>query len=61
MRRVTEPLAACGARFSAREGGRLPLAIAGARDALPLEYRAAGAVGAGEVGAAAGRAERAAA
>ncbi|MBV8612306.1 MAG: 3-phosphoshikimate 1-carboxyvinyltransferase [Acetobacteraceae bacterium] len=39
MRRVTEPLAACGARFASREGGRLPLAIEGARDALPLEYR----------------------
>ena len=39
MRRVTDPLAACGARFTARAGGRLPLAIEGARDALPLEYR----------------------
>jgi 3-phosphoshikimate 1-carboxyvinyltransferase len=39
MRRVTDPLAACGARFQSREGGRLPLAIQGARDALPLEYR----------------------
>ena len=39
MRRVTDPLAACGARFTAREGGRLPLAIEGARDALPIEYR----------------------
>jgi 3-phosphoshikimate 1-carboxyvinyltransferase len=39
MRRVIEPLAACGARFAAREGGRLPLAVEGARDALPLEYR----------------------
>ncbi len=39
MRRVTEPLAACGARFAAREGGRLPLAVEGARDALPLDYR----------------------
>lgn len=38
MRRVTEPLSACGARFSAREGGRLPLAIEGAADALPLDY-----------------------
>ena len=38
MRRVTEPLAACGARFQSRAGGRLPLAIQGARDALPLEY-----------------------
>ena len=39
MRRVIDPLAATGARFSAREGGRLPLAVEGARDALPLEYR----------------------
>jgi 3-phosphoshikimate 1-carboxyvinyltransferase len=38
MRRVTEPLSACGARFSARAGGRLPLAIEGAREALPLDY-----------------------
>ncbi|HEX4260803.1 MAG TPA: 3-phosphoshikimate 1-carboxyvinyltransferase [Acetobacteraceae bacterium] len=38
MRRVTEPLAACGARFAGRSGGRLPLAIEGARDALPLDY-----------------------
>jgi 3-phosphoshikimate 1-carboxyvinyltransferase len=39
MRRVIEPLSACGARFAAREGGRLPMAVEGARDALPLEYR----------------------
>ncbi|HET6609287.1 MAG TPA: 3-phosphoshikimate 1-carboxyvinyltransferase [Rhodopila sp.] len=39
MRRVMDPLAACGARFSSREGGRLPLAITGARDAMPLDYR----------------------
>ncbi len=39
MRRVTDPLTATGARFASREGGRLPLAIEGARDALPLEYR----------------------
>jgi 3-phosphoshikimate 1-carboxyvinyltransferase len=38
MRRVTEPLTQCGARFTARERGRLPLAIEGAADALPLEY-----------------------
>ncbi len=38
MRRVTDPLSACGARFAGREGGRLPLAIEGARDALPLDY-----------------------
>jgi 3-phosphoshikimate 1-carboxyvinyltransferase len=39
MRRVTDPLALCGARFTGREGGRLPIAIQGAREALPLEYR----------------------
>ena len=39
MRRVTDPLAACGARFAAREGGALPLAVEGAREALPLDYR----------------------
>jgi 3-phosphoshikimate 1-carboxyvinyltransferase len=39
MRRVIDPLTATGARFFAREGGRLPLAIQGARDALPLDYR----------------------
>ncbi|MBS0641319.1 MAG: 3-phosphoshikimate 1-carboxyvinyltransferase [Acetobacteraceae bacterium] len=39
MKRVTDPLTATGAVFMAREGGRLPLAVQGARDALPLEYR----------------------
>ena len=39
MRRVIDPLTATGAKFSAREGGRLPLAILGARDALALDYR----------------------
>ncbi|MGC9268630.1 3-phosphoshikimate 1-carboxyvinyltransferase [Acidiphilium sp.] len=39
MRRVIDPLAACGAVFAARAGGRLPLAVTGAADALPLSYR----------------------
>jgi 3-phosphoshikimate 1-carboxyvinyltransferase len=39
MRRVIDPLTATGARFIAREGGRLPMAIQGAQDALPLDYR----------------------
>ncbi len=39
MRRVTEPLSACGATFHTREGGRLPMAIGGARDAMPLDHR----------------------
>ncbi|WP_424814244.1 3-phosphoshikimate 1-carboxyvinyltransferase [Roseococcus sp. YIM B11640] len=38
MKRVTVPLAATGARFLSREGGRLPLAIEGARNPLPLDY-----------------------
>ena len=39
MARVTEPLSACGAAFIARDGGRLPLTVIGARDPLPLDYR----------------------
>lgn len=39
MRRVIEPLAATGAVFAAREGGRLPLAVRGAAEAMPLCYR----------------------
>jgi 3-phosphoshikimate 1-carboxyvinyltransferase len=39
MRRVTEPLSATGARFASRDGGRLPLAVEGARNPLPIEYR----------------------
>ncbi len=39
MKRVTDPLAATGAVFWSREGGRLPLAIRGAADPLPLDYR----------------------
>ncbi len=39
MKRVTDPLAATGAVFSTREGGRLPLAVRGAATPLPLDYR----------------------
>jgi 3-phosphoshikimate 1-carboxyvinyltransferase len=39
MNRVIAPLSATGAVFTSREGGRLPLTIQGARDALPLTYR----------------------
>lgn len=39
MRRVIDPLAASGAVFEAREGGRLPLSVRGAAEALPLSYR----------------------
>ncbi len=38
MRRVTDPLAQTGAQFWAREGGRLPLAVQGAADPMPLDY-----------------------
>ncbi len=39
MARVTEPLTRIGARFVTRSGGRLPLAITGTADPLPIEYR----------------------
>ncbi len=39
MRRVMTPLALGGARFAAREGGRMPLAIEGTGQALPIRYR----------------------
>jgi 3-phosphoshikimate 1-carboxyvinyltransferase len=39
MGRVIEPLSRSGAVFTARQGGRLPLTILGARDALPITYR----------------------
>ncbi len=39
MQRVTAPLTLCGAQFYARAGGRLPLAIQGAQDAMPIHYR----------------------
>jgi len=39
MRRVTEPLSACGAIFHTRAGGRLPMSIEGARDPLPIDHR----------------------
>jgi len=38
MRRVTEPLSGTGARFTGRAGGRLPLAIEGAAEPMPLDY-----------------------
>ena len=38
MKRVTDPLAATGARFLSRAGGRLPLAVEGARHPMPLDY-----------------------
>ncbi|QDH25765.1 3-phosphoshikimate 1-carboxyvinyltransferase [Neokomagataea tanensis] len=39
MRRVTAPLSETGAVFETREGGRLPMAVRGTRDAKPLHYR----------------------
>jgi 3-phosphoshikimate 1-carboxyvinyltransferase len=40
MRRVLDPLALMGARVTAGgEGGRLPLTLEGARDAIPITYR----------------------
>lgn len=39
MKRVIDPLTATGAQFFAREGGRLPLTIIGACEALPLTYK----------------------
>lgn len=38
MARVTEPLQRMGARIVARAGGRLPLALTGAAEPLPLTY-----------------------
>ncbi len=39
MGRVTVPLSQIGARFETEEGGRLPLTLHGARDAVPITYR----------------------
>jgi 3-phosphoshikimate 1-carboxyvinyltransferase len=38
MGRVVEPLSRFGARFASRDGGRLPLAVEGAGDPVPIEY-----------------------
>jgi 3-phosphoshikimate 1-carboxyvinyltransferase len=39
MARVTAPLTEMGARFVAREGARLPLAVLGTEEPLPIDYR----------------------
>jgi len=39
MARVSTPLQMMGAQFITREAGRLPLAIVGAADPVPIEYR----------------------
>jgi len=38
MQRIVEPLQRMGARFQSREGGRLPLAIVGTDEMVPIEY-----------------------
>lgn len=38
MARVTTPLQKMGARFTSRDGGRLPLAVTGAAEPMPVEY-----------------------
>jgi 3-phosphoshikimate 1-carboxyvinyltransferase len=39
MGRIVEPLSRIGARFVTREGVRLPLAVSGAANPLPISYR----------------------
>src|SRR5262245_19718925 len=39
MARVAAPLAQMGAKFVGRDGCRLPLAVTGARDPLPISYQ----------------------
>jgi 3-phosphoshikimate 1-carboxyvinyltransferase len=36
---LTDPLAACGARFVGRDGARLPITVVGTGAAMPLDYR----------------------
>jgi len=38
MQRVIEPLSRMGARFQSREGGRMPLAVIGTDEMVPIEY-----------------------
>ena len=38
MNRIVDPLSRFGARFVTREGGRLPLAVCGAADPIPIVY-----------------------
>lgn len=38
MRRVIDPLTQMGARFTTRQGGRLPLSVTGRAEALPIRY-----------------------
>ena len=59
MRRVIDPLSACGARFAVARGRPAAARRAGAERGAAARVPRAGAVGAGEVGGAAVRAERA--
>ena len=38
MARIAEPVERMGARVIAREGGRMPLCVVGARNPVPIEY-----------------------
>ena len=57
MGRVVDPLSRFGASFLTREGARLPLAVTGAADPIPIVYRLAGALGPGQIGGVAGWAQ----
>ena len=59
MARVVTPLSEMGASFTAREGYRLPLAVQGTGDAAADPLSPAGALGPGQIGDPAGRAEHA--
>ena len=39
MQRVIDPLSRMGARFEGRDGGRIPMAIIGTDEMVPIEYR----------------------
>src|SRR5207244_11114854 len=39
MGRIVDPLSPIGPRFVTREGGRLPLAVSGAVNPIPIVYR----------------------
>jgi 3-phosphoshikimate 1-carboxyvinyltransferase len=54
MKRVTDPLAATGATFISREGGRLPLAHTGADQPARAGLSPAGGFGTGQIRRAAG-------
>lgn len=39
MKRVIDPLSMMGAQFLARDGGRMPLTVSGAKDTMQLDYK----------------------